>query len=113
MKGSFSIKPNLTDFFMTISCIIITESSIRSNPLNPFSDGTVARKRKLEEETSNGTPIDTPSTSKDSMMLAGPSTSKDLPSFWIPSLTPKAKATLVKKPVSCVSFKLVGRDREG
>lgn len=82
----------------TVETFVAKESSIRSNPLNPFSDGTVARKRKLEEETSNGTPIDTPSTSKDSMMLAGPSTSKDLPSFWIPSLTPKAKATLVKKP---------------
>lgn len=33
---------------------------------------------------------------------AGPaaSSSQSLPSFWVPSLTPEAKPTLIKKPVS-------------
>ncbi|XP_018422237.1 PREDICTED: nitric oxide synthase-interacting protein [Nanorana parkeri] len=60
------------------------EMSIISKPLNPFS-------KKMEE--SNGSAAEA-STSKQSSEDKG----KQLPSFWIPSLTPEAKSTLVKKP---------------
>lgn len=37
---------------------------------------------------------------------AAASSSQSLPSFWIPSLTPEAKPTLIKKPVSYFSYRV-------
>lgn len=53
------------------------ETSIISKPLNPFMGGTQA-------STSN--------------KLSREEQDKQLPSFWIPSLTPEAKAATLKKP---------------
>ena len=39
-------------------------------------------------------------TSKDSISNMKDGKAKELPSFWIPALTPDSKPTLVKKPVS-------------
>ncbi|KAG9329475.1 hypothetical protein JZ751_004520 [Albula glossodonta] len=40
---------------------------------------------------------------------AGPSSSSSLPSFWIPSLTPEAKPTVLKKPGKTVLCPMSGR----
>ncbi|XP_072034874.1 nitric oxide synthase-interacting protein-like isoform X2 [Amphiura filiformis] len=92
-----------------VETFVATESSIRSKPLNPFTDVSTSRKRKLDETNGTSSASVTSSSSSSSSAAnqpgtsngnqAGPSTSKEeLPSFWIPSLTPQAKPTLVKKP---------------
>jgi nitric oxide synthase-interacting protein len=58
------------------------EKTITSTPVNPFKDGGEAGSSKGTKSVSN--------MSSDKK--------KQLPSFWIPSLTPDAKKTLVKKP---------------
>ncbi|XP_077313314.1 nitric oxide synthase-interacting protein [Lithobates pipiens] len=70
------------------------EMSIISKPLNPFS-------KKME---SNGS-VEEASSSKQS----SEDKSKQLPSFWIPSLTPEAKSTLVKKPDKNVYCPMSGK----
>ncbi|KAG8433901.1 hypothetical protein GDO86_012318 [Hymenochirus boettgeri] len=66
------------------------EMSIVSKPLNPFtakSDGAGPSGSQQNGEEKN----------------------KKLPSFWIPSLTPEAKTTLVKKPDKTVYCPMSGR----
>ncbi|XP_071956005.1 nitric oxide synthase-interacting protein-like [Antedon mediterranea] len=64
------------------------ESSIVSKPINPFTEAPSAKKQKLQNDVDS-----VPGTS-----TVQPDRSKQLPSFWIPSQTPQATATKLKKP---------------
>ncbi|XP_044137505.1 nitric oxide synthase-interacting protein isoform X1 [Bufo gargarizans] len=68
------------------------EMSIISKPLNPFTSKAAESSRTTAEAGSS---------SEDK--------SKQLPSFWIPSLTPEAKTTLVKKPDKTVYCPMSGK----
>ncbi|XP_072283073.1 nitric oxide synthase-interacting protein [Pyxicephalus adspersus] len=70
------------------------EMSIISKPLNPF----------LKKMESNGSEEEAGSSQQ-----SGEDKSKQLPSFWIPSLTPEAKSTLVKKPDKNVYCPMSGK----
>lgn len=73
------------------------EAAIVSRPLNPFTPKT----------TSGNGPDDTqpgPSTG-----ATGKDKDKALPSFWIPSLTPEAKATKLEKPSRTVTCPMSGK----
>ncbi|KAM5131824.1 nitric oxide synthase-interacting protein isoform 1-T2 [Mantella aurantiaca] len=70
------------------------EMSIISKPLNPFS-------KKIESNDSAAEASSSQHSSEEK--------SKQLPSFWIPSLTPEAKSTLVKKPDKNVYCPMSGR----
>ncbi|TRY59952.1 hypothetical protein DNTS_017610 [Danionella cerebrum] len=72
------------------------ENNIVSKPINPFTSG-----QSKEEENQKAS---SSSSSKD----AGESSSSALPSFWIPSLTPEAKPTLLKKPSKAVLCPMSG-----
>ncbi|XP_066564944.1 nitric oxide synthase-interacting protein isoform X2 [Amia ocellicauda] len=67
------------------------EGSIVSKPLNPFTTGEGGAQCSSEVDSK-----------------AGPS-SAPLPSFWIPSLTPEAKPTTIKKPAKTVLCPMSGR----
>ncbi|XP_012736423.2 nitric oxide synthase-interacting protein [Fundulus heteroclitus] len=73
-----------------------SEHNIVSKPINPFTSG-----QKKDSEASSSAEAST----------AGPATtsSQSLPSFWIPSLTPEAKPTLLKKPSKAVLCPMSGR----
>lgn len=70
------------------------EMSIISKPLNPFT-----RRAESSAAAEAGT----------SSQQNGEEKNKQLPSFWIPSLTPEAKTTLVKKPDKTVYCPMSGR----
>ncbi|RVE68934.1 hypothetical protein OJAV_G00072770 [Oryzias javanicus] len=70
-----------------------SESSIVSKPINPFTSGQ-SKDGDAEE----------PSTA-----ASAASSSQKLPSFWIPSLTPEAKPTQLKKPSKAVLCPMSGR----
>uniref|UniRef100_A0A3Q0SGT3 Nitric oxide synthase-interacting protein n=1 Tax=Amphilophus citrinellus TaxID=61819 RepID=A0A3Q0SGT3_AMPCI len=75
------------------------ESSIVSKPINPFTSGnagseTGGTQSSPGESSSAGTPA---------------SSSQSLPSFWIPSLTPEAKPTTLKKPSKTVLCPMSGK----
>ncbi|XP_049600102.1 nitric oxide synthase-interacting protein [Syngnathus scovelli] len=74
------------------------ENSIVSKPINPFISGQskVGGKIKTDSRSSSST---------DSVA----SSSQSLPSFWVPSLTPEAKPTLLKKPSKAVLCPMSGR----
>ncbi|XP_038055220.1 nitric oxide synthase-interacting protein-like [Patiria miniata] len=84
-----------------VKAFIEKERSITSKPLNPFTEAPPAKRAKMEESKQ-----DTPTTSSSSSngnSKAGGTTENgekksELPSFWIPSLTPQAKATAIQKP---------------
>ncbi|KAK7916016.1 hypothetical protein WMY93_011777 [Mugilogobius chulae] len=67
-----------------------SESNIVSKPINPFA----SKEPKTEESAGQ-------------VAVAG--SSKSLPSFWVPSLTPEAKPTLLKKPSKTVLCPMSGR----
>ncbi|XP_068173485.1 nitric oxide synthase-interacting protein [Antennarius striatus] len=71
------------------------ENSIVSKPINPFISG------KSVGEKSRG------DSGESSDSHAG--SSQSLPSFWIPSLTPESKPTLIKKPSKAVLCPMSGR----
>ncbi|TKS88147.1 Nitric oxide synthase-interacting protein E3 ubiquitin-protein ligase NOSIP [Collichthys lucidus] len=75
------------------------ENSIVSKPINPFMSG---QNKESEKGRTNN------SSAESSSVSADPST-QSLPSFWIPSLTPEAKPTLLKKPSKVVSCPMSGR----
>ncbi|GLD61308.1 nitric oxide synthase-interacting protein-like protein [Lates japonicus] len=76
------------------------ENSIVSKPINPFTSG----------QSKGGEKGRTDSSSAESSMAASASTSsQSLPSFWVPSLTPEAKPTLLKKPSKAVLCPMSGR----
>ncbi|XP_061081313.1 nitric oxide synthase-interacting protein [Conger conger] len=78
------------------------ENSIVSKPINPF---TAATARDSEAKASSSSS----SSSGAGACPAGPSSSSALPSFWIPSLTPEAKPTILKKPGKTVLCPMSGR----
>ncbi|XP_077995158.1 nitric oxide synthase-interacting protein-like [Glandiceps talaboti] len=71
-----------------------TENSITTKPINPFNNGPAVKKQKVSQTESEPKP----GTSKDNGETSNGKDAKELPSFWIPSLTPDAKPTLIKKP---------------
>ncbi|KAJ7989987.1 hypothetical protein DPEC_G00310180 [Dallia pectoralis] len=85
------------------------ENSIVSKPINPFTSAISSGQAK--ESDSHGAVGASASTSKadSSAPAAGPSSSQTLPSFWIPSLTPEAKPTILKKPSKTVVCPMSGR----
>ncbi|XP_061555607.1 nitric oxide synthase-interacting protein [Phycodurus eques] len=78
------------------------ENSIVSKPINPFTSGQnrVGEKIRTDSSSSSSAPSSTGSVA---------SSSQSLPSFWIPSLTPEAKPTLLKKPSKTVLCPMSGR----
>ncbi|KAM8927999.1 nitric oxide synthase-interacting protein [Pelodytes ibericus] len=70
------------------------EMSIISKPLNPFTQKPEASASVVEPSSSQQNSDDK---------------NKQLPSFWIPSLTPEAKTSLVKKPDKTVYCPMSGR----
>lgn len=74
------------------------ENNIVSKPINPFTSD-----KSKGDESQKG------STSSSSSDNSGESSSSSaLPSFWIPSLTPEAKPTLLKKPSKTVFCPMSG-----
>ncbi|XP_048061822.1 nitric oxide synthase-interacting protein isoform X2 [Megalobrama amblycephala] len=72
------------------------ENNIVSKPINPFTS---------DDGSQNGS-----ASSSSSDTSAGESSSSSaLPSFWIPSLTPEAKPTMLKKPSKTVLCPMSGR----
>ncbi|XP_028268449.1 nitric oxide synthase-interacting protein [Parambassis ranga] len=77
-----------------------SENSIVSKPINPFTSGQSNGSEKGRAQSSSG---------ESSSATSSPSTSsQSLPSFWIPSLTPEAKPTLLKKPSKTVLCPMSG-----
>ncbi|XP_029016041.1 nitric oxide synthase-interacting protein [Betta splendens] len=76
------------------------ENSIVSKPINPFTSG----QSKGGEKSSKDSSLAVPSTAG-----SAATSSQSLPSFWIPSLTPEAKPTVVKKPSKVVLCPMSGR----
>lgn len=88
------------------------EGSIVTKPLNPFKTDSSSSGPSCSSSSSAGSSgyssaPSTPSSSSD----GGSSELKEkqLPSFWIPSLTPEAKPSAVKKPVKTVFCPMSGR----
>ncbi|XP_048868904.1 nitric oxide synthase-interacting protein [Brienomyrus brachyistius] len=79
------------------------ENSIVSKPINPFTGG---QSKDLGVQSGPSGSTNGPSNSAAS---DGSSTKSTLPSFWIPSLTPEAKPTMLKKPVKTVLCPMSGR----
>lgn len=77
------------------------ENSIVSKPINPFTSGQTSGGEKSQ--------ADSASSSSSSSSSAPSSSTSSLPSFWIPSLTPEAKPTLLKKPSKVVLCPMSGR----
>ncbi|PNI16301.1 NOSIP isoform 4, partial [Pan troglodytes] len=78
------------------------ESAIVSRPLNPFT--AKALSGTSPDDVQPGPSVGPPTKDKD----------KVLPSFWIPSLTPEAKATKLEKPWGCGHPRMRGEaDSEG
>ncbi|XP_068434287.1 nitric oxide synthase-interacting protein [Clinocottus analis] len=76
------------------------ENSIVSKPINPFTSGLNKADDKGSTDSSSAEFSNTGSVA---------SSSQSLPSFWIPSLTPQSKPTLVKKPSKAVLCPMSGR----
>lgn len=76
------------------------ENSIVSKPINPFTSGPVKEGEKTRIQSSSGEP---------STAASASTSSQNLPSFWIPTLTPEAKPTLLKKPSKAVLCPMSGR----
>ncbi|XP_053195275.1 nitric oxide synthase-interacting protein [Scomber japonicus] len=79
------------------------ENSIVSKPINPFTSGQSKGSEKSRTDSSSAESSSAGSSS------AVPSSSQSLPSFWIPSLTPEAKPTMLKKPSKAVLCPMSGR----
>ncbi|KAK2916369.1 hypothetical protein Q8A67_000743 [Cirrhinus molitorella] len=73
------------------------ENNIVSKPINPFTSG-----KSKDGESQKA------STSSSSSDTGESSSAPTLPSFWIPSLTPEAKPTLLKKPSKTVLCPMSG-----
>ncbi|XP_077390445.1 nitric oxide synthase-interacting protein [Festucalex cinctus] len=76
------------------------ENSIVSKPINPFISGQSKVGEKVRTDSSSSASSSTGSVA---------SSSQNLPSFWVPSLTPEAKPTLLKKPSKTVLCPMSGR----
>ncbi|XP_026871478.2 nitric oxide synthase-interacting protein [Electrophorus electricus] len=79
------------------------EGSIVSKPINPFitvsPSGSVASAASSSSASATG----------ESSSFSSSTSSSSLPSFWIPSLTPEAKPTLLKKPSKTVLCPMSGQ----
>uniref|UniRef100_A0A8C2H5B6 Nitric oxide synthase-interacting protein n=1 Tax=Cyprinus carpio TaxID=7962 RepID=A0A8C2H5B6_CYPCA len=75
------------------------ENNIVSKPINPFTSGMKTREDGLNLSTTH---------SASGSDTGASSSSSALPSFWIPSLTPEAKPTLLKKPSKTVLCPMSG-----
>nr|AKC57336.1 nitric oxide synthase-interacting protein [Dicentrarchus labrax] len=75
------------------------ENSIVSKPINPFTSG----------QSKGGEKSRTDSSSAESSTISAATSSQSLPSFWVPSLTPEAKPTMLKKPSKAVLCPMSGR----
>ncbi|XP_076852341.1 nitric oxide synthase-interacting protein [Brachyhypopomus gauderio] len=82
------------------------EGSIVSKPINPFI--TVSPSSSVTSATSSSS-ASAAGESSSSGFFSSSSSSSSLPSFWIPSLTPEAKPTLLKKPSKTVLCPMSGR----
>ncbi|XP_061892350.1 nitric oxide synthase-interacting protein [Entelurus aequoreus] len=80
------------------------ENSIVSKPINPFTSGQNRGSDKGSSSSSAGAAA---AAAASSSSVA--SSSQSLPSFWIPSLTPEAKPTLIKKPSKTVLCPMSGQ----
>ncbi|XP_034396386.1 nitric oxide synthase-interacting protein [Cyclopterus lumpus] len=78
----------------------IRENSIVSKPINPFTSGLNTGGEKGRTDGSSA---------ESSTAGSAASSSQSLPSFWIPSLTPQSKPTLLKKPSKAVLCPMSGR----
>ncbi|XP_057717210.1 nitric oxide synthase-interacting protein [Corythoichthys intestinalis] len=76
------------------------ENSIVSKPINPFISGQSKVGDKIRRDSSSSASTSTGSVA---------SSSQNLPSFWVPSLTPEAKPTLLKKPSKTVLCPMSGQ----
>ena len=96
-----------------VNKFLSTEGSIVSRPVNPFAPGaggTADKNGQGSATASSATP--TTSQGQSSSASGGSSSSAGdevkskpkLPSFWVPSLTPDAKPTEIKKPVSIIQL---------
>ncbi|XP_038639544.1 nitric oxide synthase-interacting protein isoform X2 [Scyliorhinus canicula] len=79
-----------------VKAFLEKESTIVSKPLNPFSSKEATVTYGEAQASSSTEPV----------QHAG---EKHLPSFWIPSLTPEAKASTVRKPDKTVYCPMSGR----
>ncbi|KAM4531531.1 nitric oxide synthase-interacting protein isoform 1-T4 [Odontesthes bonariensis] len=77
-----------------------SENSIVSKPINPFTSGQNKDGETRRSQSSSG---------EASTAASAATSSQSLPSFWIPSLTPEAKPTLIKKPSKAVLCPMSGR----
>uniref|UniRef100_A0AAX7SCV0 Nitric oxide synthase-interacting protein n=1 Tax=Astatotilapia calliptera TaxID=8154 RepID=A0AAX7SCV0_ASTCA len=75
------------------------ENSIVSKPINPFTSGNIGS----EKDGTQSSPGEL------SSAATAASSSQSLPSFWIPSLTPEAKPTALKKPSKTVLCPMSGK----
>ncbi|XP_041634542.1 nitric oxide synthase-interacting protein isoform X1 [Cheilinus undulatus] len=82
------------------------ENSIVSKPINPFTSGQTSGGEKSPTDSALSSSSSAFSSSASS---SSSSSSSSLPSFWIPSLTPEAKPTLIKKPSKVVLCPMSGR----
>lgn len=97
------------------------ENSIVSKPINPFTSGQdkTADKKKTDggsadssqpsSSSASSSSASSASSSSSAASSSSSSSSQSLPSFWIPSLTPEAKPTLLKKPSKTVLCPMSGR----
>ncbi|XP_026209417.1 nitric oxide synthase-interacting protein [Anabas testudineus] len=76
------------------------ENSIVSKPINPFTTG---QSKGNEKGSTDG------SSTESSTAASAATSSQSLPSFWIPSLTPESKPTLLKKPSKVVLCPMSGQ----
>ncbi|KAM6966005.1 nitric oxide synthase-interacting protein [Tautogolabrus adspersus] len=83
------------------------ENSIVSKPINPFTTGQTSAGEKTPADSASSSSSSSAPSSSSSASTSSSSTS--LPSFWIPSLTPEAKPTLIKKPSKVVLCPMSGR----
>ncbi|XP_071375101.1 nitric oxide synthase-interacting protein [Centroberyx affinis] len=77
------------------------ENSIVSKPINPFTSG--------QAKGSEAGRADSGPANSSTAGSSAATSSQSLPSFWIPSLTPEAKPTQLKKPSKTVSCPMSGR----
>ncbi|KAI4872621.1 hypothetical protein NFI96_024585 [Prochilodus magdalenae] len=80
------------------------EGCIVSKPINPFISG-----QSKQVPSPNGSVSSSFSSSSSASSVSESSSSSSLPSFWIPSLTPEAKPTFLKKPSKTVICPMSGR----
>ncbi|XP_029293031.1 nitric oxide synthase-interacting protein [Cottoperca gobio] len=84
------------------------ENSIVSKPINPFTSGQNIGSEKGRTDSSSKGRTDS-SSAESSTAASAATSSQSLPCFWVPSLTPVSKPTLLKKPSKSVLCPMSGR----